>query len=93
MNETTTAFILKSLADDTRLAIVRRLARDNCAVTSGDIVQACGEFLKLSQPTMSHHFARLVQSGVVHERKQGTTKSYQLNYDVLASIGLDVTKL
>ncbi|MDB5187119.1 MAG: Arsenical resistance operon repressor [Candidatus Saccharibacteria bacterium] len=92
MNNKTVA-ILKSLADDTRISIVRRLAQDECEIASSEIVQACADFLKLSQPTMSHHFARLVQSGVLIERKVGTEKIYQLDKDLLSSIGVDVTKL
>lgn len=90
---TSTVTILKSLADETRMSIVRRLAKDQCEVAGSEIVQTCAEFLKLSQPTMSHHFARLVQSGVLIERKLGTEKVYQLNNDLLTSTGIDVTKL
>lgn len=90
---TSTVTILKSLADETRMSIVRRLAKDQCEVAGSEIVQTCAEFLKLSQPTMSHHFARLVQSDVLIERKLGTEKVYQLNNDLLTSTGIDVTKL
>ncbi len=93
MNTINTVNILKSLADDTRMSIVRRLARDDCEVAGSDIVATCAEFLKLSQPTMSHHFARLVQSGVLRERKVGTEKIYELNKELLTSAGIDVTKL
>ncbi len=93
MKTTNTVTILKSLADDTRMSIVRRLARDECEVAGSEIVEACAEFLKLSQPTMSHHFARLVQAGVLRERKMGTEKIYELDKSLLASIGIDVTKL
>ncbi len=93
MSNNDTVSILKSLADDTRMSIVRRLARDECEVAGSEIVQTCAEFLKLAQPTMSHHFARLVQSGVLRERKVGTEKIYQLDKDLLSSVGIDVTKL
>lgn len=93
MNTYDIVSILKSLADDTRMSIVRRLSRDECEVAGSEIVQTCAEFLKLSQPTMSHHFARLVQSGVLRERKVGTEKIYQLDKDLLSSVGIDVTKL
>lgn len=93
MTNINTVTILKSLADETRISIVRRLARDECEVAGSEIVQACSEFLKLAQPTMSHHFARLVQSGVLIERKIGTEKIYQLDKDLLSSVGIDITKL
>jgi hypothetical protein len=42
---------------------------------------------------MSHHFSRLVQAGVLRERKAGTEKFYTLNYSLLVSIGIDPKKL
>lgn len=88
-----TATILKSLADDTRLSIVRKLAQNHCEESSSSIVNECATALRLSQPTMSHHFARLTQSGVLIERKAGTEKYYQLNHALLTRIGIDPTKL
>lgn len=93
MNTTPIVPILKSLADETRLSIVRQLAQDKCKVAGSEIVQACSVALKLSQPTMSHHFARLVQTGVIIEHKVGTEKMYQLNKGLLDSVGIDITKL
>lgn len=88
-----TAEILKSLADDTRLSIVRRLTKEGCEVTSKDIVSGCGTALQLSQPTMSHHFQKLVASGVIREHKTGVEKRYSLDIALLNSIGIDPTKL
>lgn len=85
--------ILKSLADDIRLSVVKKLIKDGCEASSGDIVSSCAETLKLSQPTMSHHFSRLVSSGVLIERKSGTEKFYQINGDLLAQAGIDLHKL
>lgn len=93
MTMDTTATILKSLADDTRLSVVRKLARDNREVTSNDIINSCGIALKLSQPTMSHHFTKLVTSGVLRERKVGAGKYYQLNRTLLENIGINADKL
>ena len=88
-----TTTILKSIADDTRLSIVRKLAANNCEESSSDIVTDCATSLQLTQPTMSHHFSRLVQSGVLLERKIGTGKHYRLNHALLTSVGIDPTKL
>ena len=85
--------VLKALADETRLAIVRKLASQDESVSSCDIVGSCGSFLKLSQPAMSHHFGRLVDAGVLLEEKAGTSKRYRLDMQALATIGVDVTKL
>lgn len=89
----TTATILKSIADDTRLAIVRMLAAKSEEVFCSKIVNDCSLALKLSQPTMSHHFTRLVRAGVILERKVGTEKLYRLNNKLLSDIGIDPTKL
>lgn len=89
----TTIAVLKSLADDTRLSIVRQLAQNSCEESSSSIVSECATSLQLSQPTMSHHFSKLVSSGVLIERKSGTEKFYQLNYNLLVTIGIDPSKL
>ena len=89
----TTALILKSMADETRLSIIRKLAGDDAEVACSAIVGDCSLALKLSQPTISHHFARLVAAGVVTERKAGTEKFYRLNTELLISIGIDPRKL
>ncbi len=93
MEQKQTVEILKAIADETRLSIVRKLAQANEPVTSCDIVCSCKSLESLSQPAASHHFAKLVKAGVVREQKRGTQKVYSLASDVLDSIGVDVTKL
>lgn len=93
VNNIDTVTALKSLADSTRISIVRQLASEGCEVSSSKIVNDCALSLSLSQPTMSHHFTKLVQAGVLSERKSGTEKLYVLNKDQLLSIGIDVNKL
>ena len=88
-----TVQILRGLADTTRLSVVRELAKQPNEVACSEIVNSCALALKLSQPTMSHHFAKLVQSGVLSERKSGTEKYYSLNHASLETIGIDATKL
>lgn len=81
--------ILKSLADPTRLGMVRKLAA--CpAGTSGEAL--CQKSI-LSQPTLSHHFQRLVEASVITESKTGATKSYRLNKELLECNGINVRKL
>lgn len=88
-----TIAILKSLADDTRLSLVRKLASCECEVTSSEIISGCATALALSQPTMSHHFQKLVAAGVVTERKVGVEKYYTLNHQLLQSIGINAQQL
>lgn len=92
MEQVQTVAILKALADDTRLAIIRRIAKGTCAMASCDIVNSC-ESTNLSQPAMSHHFSKLVHAGVLREEKQGTSKVYRINTEALNAVGIDVTKL
>jgi DNA-binding transcriptional ArsR family regulator len=88
-----TSNILKSLADETRLSLVRKLVAENREVRGSEMITSCSEALKLSQPALSHHFSRLVQSGVFIERKVGVEKRYRLDYKLLQSIGLNPKKL
>lgn len=88
-----TVTIFKSLADETRLSVVRELANTQYEVASSEIVGDCASALQLSQPTMSHHFKLLVQAGVLNERKVGTEKFYRLNRENLLRHGIDPAKL
>lgn len=88
-----TVTILKSLADETRLSIIRNLAQRNELVTSNDIINGCGVVLRLSQPTMSHHFAKLVAAHVLLEEKRGVEKYYRLNTSLLKRCGINAKKL
>lgn len=81
--------VLKSLANPTRLEIVKDLAR----CPSGETCGKLSEKKYLSQPTMSHHFLKLIEAGVITERKFGTQKQYILNKPLLDSMGIDISKL
>ena len=93
MKSINTVAILKSLSDETRLSIVRRLAEVDKEVVGSEIVLDCSAALKLSQPTMSHHFNKLVSAGVLQERKAGIEKFYKLNNELLTGIGINPKKL
>ena len=93
MKQANTVKVLKSLADETRLSMVRRLAEMDCEVVGNEIVTDCSHALNLSQPTMSHHFNKLVAADVLIERKVGVEKMYQLNKELLENIGIDPNKL
>ena len=80
--------IFKSLSDETRLEIVRRLlAKKEMSC------QQLSEYFGLSQPTLSHHFKKLVDAGVLTERKEGIWRFYSINYHNLKKIGFDVKKI
>lgn len=82
--------IFKALADKTRLDIVRSLHKKPRDTASCGEVSTCSS---LSQPAMSHHFKKLVDAGLILERKQGTEKIYELNHDLFALIGINPDKL
>lgn len=85
--------IFNSLANETRLSIVRKLATENSEVDGKEIVASCAEFLKLSQPTMSHHFAKLAAAGVIIQQKVGVENKYVLNRELLDNIGINISKI
>jgi len=66
--------ILKALADPTRLRIVGLLDRSDAPVCICDLTEPFG----LSQPTISHHMARLRAAGLVTVRKNGIWSYYRL---------------
>ncbi|MDQ3065095.1 MAG: metalloregulator ArsR/SmtB family transcription factor [bacterium] len=88
-----TTTILKALADETRLDIVRRLVKSPGALLSCDLAKDCGSLGKLSQPAISHHLSKLVDADILHEQKIGTEKTYRLNVSLLSSIGINPAKL
>ena len=88
-----TVDILKSLSDEIRLGIVRKLAAEGEPIASCDIIGSCASLLKLSQPAVSHHFSKLVDARVLIVEKRGTQNLYRLNTELLASIGIDAAKL
>lgn len=84
-----TVKVLKAIANPTRLALVKELGR----CPSGEKCSKLSEKQMLSQPTMSHHFLKLVEAGVIKERKFGTEKEYVLNKPLLETLGIDIKKL
>ncbi|HEU4821099.1 MAG TPA: metalloregulator ArsR/SmtB family transcription factor [Qipengyuania sp.] len=61
-----TEIVLSALADDTRLRIVRLIARMELAV--GEIAQVLGQ----SQPRVSRHVAILCDAGLAERRREGS---------------------
>ena len=86
-----TVEILKALADENRLAIVRKIAKDTTPTPGCELSSACTQ--QLSQPTMSHHVSKLVEAGVLSVQKHGTKKTYSLECETLENIGIDITRL
>ncbi|MBJ7459354.1 MAG: helix-turn-helix transcriptional regulator [Thermoleophilaceae bacterium] len=63
---------LQALADETRLQIVRELAR-------AEVACACGSFgLEVSKATRSHHFKTLREAGITNTQIDGTKRLVSL---------------
>lgn len=80
--------VFKALSDETRIDIIRFLLEKK------EI--ACKELttnFSLSQPTLSHHFNKLIDANILHERKEGVQRIYSINYQFLQQLGIDVHKL
>jgi len=67
------ANVLAALGDETRLAIVATLARND------DDAMTCSQFLHLGSKTgLSYHLAKLREAGLVHVRPEGTKRLISL---------------
>ncbi len=80
--------IFQALGNKVRLDIVKLILTEK--------ETSCQSLLKkfpLSQPTMSHHFRLLFDSGVLSARKDGVRYYYMVNTQKLNLLGIDLTKL
>lgn len=85
--------ILKALADDVRLSVVRYLAKQPGVIPSCSVVRSCASLMELSQPTMSHHLKKLVEAGVLVLEKRKTENFYTVNRSLCREVGIDIDKL
>jgi hypothetical protein len=65
--------MLKALADDSRLTLLRLLNEGEHTVTE------LAELLNLGEPTISHHLSRLRENGLVNLRMAGNQRFYRVN--------------
>ncbi|MCH4163662.1 MAG: metalloregulator ArsR/SmtB family transcription factor [Lentilactobacillus diolivorans] len=70
--------ILKALADEVRLKIVKMLYAENKEMSCGEI----GEKLDINKSTVSYHFKTLREAGLTTTRKVGLNKFVSLNQDI-----------
>ncbi len=71
-------YMLKALADESRLTLFRLMHEREYAV--GDLA----EHISLSEPTVSHHLAKLREAGLVTLRMAGNQRFYRVNERGLA---------
>ena len=72
-----TAELFKALADPARVRIVNRLAQSEEPVCACDLPALLG----LSQPTTSHHLAKLTRSGLLRREQRGKWAYFSLDSD------------
>ncbi|MBW4613979.1 MAG: metalloregulator ArsR/SmtB family transcription factor [Desmonostoc vinosum HA7617-LM4] len=74
----------KALADESRLKIVGILANQECSV------EELAMLLRLKEPTVSHHLARLKNMNLVSMRPEGNSHLYRLDSETLQSMSKEI---
>ena len=69
--------VFEALSHPTRRAILEMLKSGSR--TAGELADA----FDVSKPTMSGHFAKLKEAGLIHADQRGTTILYSINMSVL----------
>jgi ArsR family transcriptional regulator len=82
-----TADVFKALADPHRVRIVNLLANSDEPVCVCDITDVIG----LSQPTVSFHLKKLVDTGLLQREQRGTWGFYSLNHDAMDRVAAVVS--
>jgi len=78
----TLAQLFKALADPTRIRILSLLANADEPVCVCDLIAPLG----LSQPTVSFHLKKLLQSGLLRRERRGTWAHYSVEPEALARL-------
>ncbi len=73
--------ISKALSDINRLKILQYMQRHQGKLECN----AIDSFLRLAQPSISHHIKKLVEAGLIEPNKEGRFYNYALNTDVWES--------
>jgi DNA-binding transcriptional ArsR family regulator len=72
--------VFEALAHPTRRAILEMLKSGS--MSAGELAEA----FDVSKPTMSGHFAKLKEAGLVQADQKGTTILYSINLSVLEEV-------
>jgi DNA-binding transcriptional ArsR family regulator len=80
--------IFRALGNSTRLKIVLYLLQNGEAGC-----QKISERFPLSQPTLSHHFAKLTDADLLSVRREGALHFYSINEETLARAGVSAALL
>ncbi|QOS97477.1 helix-turn-helix transcriptional regulator [Brevibacterium sp. JNUCC-42] len=69
--------ILKALADETRLQIIRVLFQKEQEAKCGEV----GELCHMSKSNASYHFRTLREAGLIHMRSEGQSKFLRIKQE------------
>jgi ArsR family transcriptional regulator len=78
-----TAALFKALADPARIRLVNLLLSADEPVCVCNLTPAIG----LSQPTVSHHLAKLTAAGLLDREERGKWSYYSINEQAMARLG------
>lgn len=81
--------LFKALSDETRVDIIRHLLNNGKELSCQELLDK----FPLSQPTLSHHFNKLIDANILKERKEGVSHIYSINYQYLKELGVDIQKV
>ena len=79
---TSTAALFKALADPHRVRVVNLLAVSGGSVCVCDLTEKLG----LSQPTVSFHMKKLVDTGLLEREQRGVWAYYSLRQDAVRKV-------
>lgn len=77
-----TAELFRALGDPTRVRVVNLLARSSEPVCACELYEPLG----LSQPTISHHLKKLVESGLLEREQRGKWAYFSLKRDAVEKL-------
>ena len=72
--------VAKALADPRRMALLESIG----SMREYPCSRLC-EFFPVSKGTISHHMKELMRAGLIHERKEGQYRHYEVRREVLAA--------
>lgn len=78
---------IKALADENRIKLLTLLNSRECNVSE------MAALMGLTEPTISHHLARLREAGLVNLRAAGNQRFYRLNRGMLTLLGQRLAEL